>query len=88
MSSPTAPDVPGPAAARAFTEPTGAPAWRRLPSWAVVATGDRTIGADLVRSMAVTEVILPALESVRTSADLPAPRRPEEAKARQTGATS
>jgi pimeloyl-ACP methyl ester carboxylesterase len=36
----------------AFTDPSGPPAWRRLPSWAVVATGDRTIGTDLVRSMA------------------------------------
>jgi pimeloyl-ACP methyl ester carboxylesterase len=36
----------------AFTEPSGAPAWKHLPSWAVVATGDKAIGADLVRSMA------------------------------------
>jgi pimeloyl-ACP methyl ester carboxylesterase len=36
----------------AFTDASGPPAWRRLPSWAVVPTGDRTIGTDLVRSMA------------------------------------
>jgi pimeloyl-ACP methyl ester carboxylesterase len=46
----------------AFSEPNGRPAWRTLPSWAVVATGDKAAGADLVRSMAgragatVTEV--------------------------------
>jgi pimeloyl-ACP methyl ester carboxylesterase len=36
----------------AFSEPNGMPAWKRLPSWAVVPTGDKTIGTDLVRSMA------------------------------------
>jgi pimeloyl-ACP methyl ester carboxylesterase len=36
----------------AFSEPNGRPAWKTLPSWAVVATGDKTIGTDLVRSMA------------------------------------
>ncbi|MGY1644298.1 alpha/beta fold hydrolase [Geodermatophilus sp. SYSU D00703] len=41
-----------PIAEAAFTDPSGPPAWRRLPSWAVVATGDLTIGTDLVRSMA------------------------------------
>jgi pimeloyl-ACP methyl ester carboxylesterase len=41
-----------PIAELAFSEPTGAPAWKRLPSWAVVATGDKAAGADLVRSMA------------------------------------
>ena len=30
----------------------GKPAWRSLPSWAVVAAGDKAAGADLVRSMA------------------------------------
>jgi hypothetical protein len=30
----------------------GPPAWKKLPSWAVVATGDKAAGADLVRSMA------------------------------------
>ena len=39
-------------AASAFTDASGPPAWKRLPSWAVVATGDRAAGSDLVRSMA------------------------------------
>jgi pimeloyl-ACP methyl ester carboxylesterase len=41
-----------PAAAAAFTDPSGPPAWKRLPSWAVVATGDKAAGADIVRSHA------------------------------------
>jgi pimeloyl-ACP methyl ester carboxylesterase len=41
-----------PIAELAFSEATGAPAWRHLPSWAIVATGDKAAGADLVRSMA------------------------------------
>ena len=41
-----------PVAALGFVEPNGAPAWKRLPSWAVVATGDKAAGADVVRSMA------------------------------------
>ena len=41
-----------PVAAAAFSDSSGAPAWRRLPSWAVVATGDKAAGADVVRSMA------------------------------------
>ena len=36
----------------AFSEPCGAPAWKTLPSWAVVATGDKAAGSDVVRSMA------------------------------------
>jgi pimeloyl-ACP methyl ester carboxylesterase len=36
----------------AFSEPTGVPAWKKLPSWAVVSTGDKVIGTDVVRSMA------------------------------------
>ena len=36
----------------AFSEPNGPPAWKHLPSWAVVATGDRAAGTDVVRSMA------------------------------------
>jgi hypothetical protein len=28
------------------------PAWKNLPSWAVVTTGDKTVGSDVVRSMA------------------------------------
>jgi pimeloyl-ACP methyl ester carboxylesterase len=41
-----------PIAELAFSEATGAPAWKHLPSWAIVATGDKAAGADLVRSMA------------------------------------
>jgi pimeloyl-ACP methyl ester carboxylesterase len=41
-----------PVAETAFSEPTGPPAWKDRPSWAVVATGDRAAGADVVRSMA------------------------------------
>jgi pimeloyl-ACP methyl ester carboxylesterase len=41
-----------PVAEAAFAEPSGPPAWKRLPSWAVVGTGDHAAGADVVRSMA------------------------------------
>jgi len=41
-----------PLAELAFSEPTGAPAWKRLPTWTVVATGDKAAGADVIRSMA------------------------------------
>ena len=41
-----------PVAELAFSEPSGPPAWKSLPSWAVVATGDLAAGADVVRSMA------------------------------------
>jgi pimeloyl-ACP methyl ester carboxylesterase len=41
-----------PVAAAAFSDASGPPAWRRLPSWAVVGTGDKAAGADVVRSMA------------------------------------
>jgi len=41
-----------PVAAAAFSDASGPPAWRRLPSWAVVATGDKAAGADVVRSQA------------------------------------
>ena len=36
----------------AFSEPNGTPAWKDRRSWAVVATGDRAAGTDVVRSMA------------------------------------
>jgi pimeloyl-ACP methyl ester carboxylesterase len=36
----------------AFSEPSGPPAWKDRPSWAVVPTGDRAVGTDVVRSMA------------------------------------
>ncbi len=41
-----------PLAELGFTEPTRAAAWKRLPSWTVVATGDKAAGADVIRSMA------------------------------------
>jgi len=41
-----------PAAEAAFSEPGSAPAWKELPSWTVVATGDKAAGADVIRSMA------------------------------------
>jgi len=41
-----------PVADLAFGEPSGPPAWKHLPSWAVVATGDKAAGTDVVRSMA------------------------------------
>jgi pimeloyl-ACP methyl ester carboxylesterase len=41
-----------PIAEASFAEESGPPAWRKLPSWAVVATGDKVIGTDVVRSMA------------------------------------
>jgi pimeloyl-ACP methyl ester carboxylesterase len=41
-----------PVAELAFSEPTGKPAWKNLPSWAVVPTGDKAAGSDVVRSMA------------------------------------
>ncbi len=36
----------------AFSQPSGVPAWKTLPSWTVVATGDKAAGADVIRSMA------------------------------------
>ena len=41
-----------PVAELAFSETNGAPAWKRLPSWAVVPSGDKAAGADVLRSMA------------------------------------
>ena len=41
-----------PAAEAAFSEPGGVPAWKKLPSWVMVAKGDKAAGADVVRSMA------------------------------------
>ena len=41
-----------PVAELAFSEPSGVPAWKTLPSWAVVATGDKAAGSDVIRSMA------------------------------------
>lgn len=36
----------------AFSQPTTAPAWKTLPTWAVVATGDKAAGSDAVLFMA------------------------------------
>jgi len=41
-----------PVAELAFSEQTGTPAWKQLPSWAVVATGDKAAGTDVIASMA------------------------------------
>jgi len=41
-----------PAAELAFSERSGAPAWKRLPSWTVLATGDKAAGSDVVRAEA------------------------------------
>ena len=41
-----------PVAELAFSEPSGVPAWKTLPAWAVVATGDEAAGSDVIRSMA------------------------------------
>jgi pimeloyl-ACP methyl ester carboxylesterase len=41
-----------PVAQAAFSESSGRPAWKSLPSWAVVATSDRAAGTDVVRVMA------------------------------------
>jgi pimeloyl-ACP methyl ester carboxylesterase len=41
-----------PVAEAAFSEPSGPPAWKRLPSWAAVASSDTAAGTDVIRSMA------------------------------------
>jgi pimeloyl-ACP methyl ester carboxylesterase len=41
-----------PVAELAFSEQNGAPAWKDLPSWAVIATADKAAGTDITRSMA------------------------------------
>jgi pimeloyl-ACP methyl ester carboxylesterase len=41
-----------PAAESAFSEPSGRPAWKSLPSWAVVATGDTAASTDVIHSTA------------------------------------
>ncbi len=35
-----------------FSEPTGTPAWKSLPSWAVIPSADRAAGTDVLRKMA------------------------------------
>jgi pimeloyl-ACP methyl ester carboxylesterase len=32
-----------------FAEPTKSPAWKTLPTWAIVATGDKAAGTDILR---------------------------------------
>ena len=44
--------VERPVAELAFSEQSGPPAWKSLPAWTVVATGDKAAGADVIRSMA------------------------------------
>jgi pimeloyl-ACP methyl ester carboxylesterase len=84
-----------PIAELAFAEPTTAPAWKSLPTWAVVPSGDKSIGSDAVRFMAeragatiteldgshvimisqpqaVTDVIMTALEAVKSGSAKPA----------------
>ncbi|HEY4268647.1 MAG TPA: alpha/beta hydrolase [Galbitalea sp.] len=41
-----------PVAASAFDEPNGIAAWKTLPSWAVIATGDKAAGTDVTSMMA------------------------------------
>ncbi len=41
-----------PTAVTAFSEASGPPAWKELPCWTVVATGDKAAGADVIRSEA------------------------------------
>jgi pimeloyl-ACP methyl ester carboxylesterase len=41
-----------PIAQAAFSGKSGPPSWKSIQSWAVVATGDKAAGTDLVRSMA------------------------------------
>ena len=41
-----------PVAEVAFGEQTSEPAWKGLPTWSVVASGDKAAGADIVRMMA------------------------------------
>jgi pimeloyl-ACP methyl ester carboxylesterase len=41
-----------PVAELAFSEQNGTPAWKDLPSWAVIATADKAAGTDITRSMA------------------------------------
>jgi pimeloyl-ACP methyl ester carboxylesterase len=41
-----------PAALTAFAEPSGPPAWKSIPAWAIVGGADHAIGTDSVLSMA------------------------------------
>jgi pimeloyl-ACP methyl ester carboxylesterase len=42
----------GPGSELAFSEAAGPSAWKSLPAWAVVATGDKAASTDVIRSMA------------------------------------
>ena len=44
--------VQRPVAELAFGEPSGPPAWKEKPCWAVIAKGDKAAGTDVVRLMA------------------------------------
>jgi pimeloyl-ACP methyl ester carboxylesterase len=44
--------VQRPASELAFSDKSGPPAWKKLPCWAVVATGDKAAGTDVVRAHA------------------------------------
>jgi pimeloyl-ACP methyl ester carboxylesterase len=41
-----------PIAALCFSEPSGPPAWKNLPAWAVIPTGDKAAGTDVLSTMA------------------------------------
>lgn len=41
-----------PAALAGFSDASGAPDWKTIPSWAVVAVGDKAAGTDVIRSQA------------------------------------
>jgi pimeloyl-ACP methyl ester carboxylesterase len=41
-----------PVAELAFSERSGPAAWKRLPSWTILATGDKAAGTDVIRSQA------------------------------------
>jgi pimeloyl-ACP methyl ester carboxylesterase len=41
-----------PVSVLAFAEPSGTPAWKTLPSWAIVPTGDKAAGSDVLAQMA------------------------------------
>ncbi len=84
-----------PAAEGSFSEPSGVPAWKTLPSWAVVATGDKAAGSDVIRAMArragatITEVagshvIMISQPQVVTDVILSAVAAVGSASARQT----
>jgi pimeloyl-ACP methyl ester carboxylesterase len=60
-----------PVAAAAFTDASGPPAWKSLPSWFIVATDDQAVGADAERFFAqragATTVEVAASHSVEVS---------------------